>query len=49
MQNRPDGLLGHRKEPAASVDLTRRSTDAGPRPGDPAADGGRQSGGEGDE
>ena len=26
MQNRPDGLLGHRKEPAAAVDLSRRDT-----------------------
>ena len=37
MHNRPDGLLGHRKEPASSVPLARR-----PGGGEPtAADGGR--------
>ena len=41
MQNRPDGLLGHRKEEAASVDLMRR--DRGTRP--TAADGGSTGGG----
>lgn len=43
MQNRPDGLLGHRKEVASSVDLSERppSPDA-----QPAADG---AGGESDE
>lgn len=37
MRNRPEGLLGHRKEIAASVDLSRR-------PGTTAADGGRSAG-----
>jgi branched-chain amino acid transport system permease protein len=40
MQNRPDGLLGHRVEPASSVDLMRRDRDP-PQQGAPAADGGR--------
>jgi branched-chain amino acid transport system permease protein len=46
MQNRPEGILGHRKEDAASVDLLERGS--GRRP---AADGGRppDSGGESDE
>ncbi|MFC5972874.1 branched-chain amino acid ABC transporter permease [Halomarina salina] len=39
MQNRPEGLLGHRVEPASSVDLMRRDRD--PPKGSPAADGGR--------
>ena len=39
MQNRPQGLLGHRVEPASSVDLMRR--DSEPPQGTPAADGGR--------
>jgi branched-chain amino acid transport system permease protein len=47
MQNRPEGLLGHRVEPAASVDLMRRDTE--PRQGAPAADGGRVDGGGDDE
>jgi len=38
MQNRPQGLLGHRKEVAASVDLMDRNGDR------PAADGGRPTG-----
>jgi len=47
MHNRPDGMLGHRKEEAASVSLTRRPTEKQPT----AADGGHpeRSGGEGDE
>ncbi|WP_254535204.1 branched-chain amino acid ABC transporter permease [Halomarina litorea] len=40
MQNRPDGLLGHRQEPAASVDLMRRTSGSKPPRGEPAADGG---------
>ena len=40
MQNRPEGLLGHRKEPAASVDLMRRRTGSDPPRGEPTADGG---------
>jgi len=43
MQNRPEGLLGHRKEVAASVPLVDRK---GNRPREAAADGG---GGDGDE
>ena len=38
MQNRPQGLLGHRIEPASSVDLMHR--DRNPPQGAPAADGG---------
>jgi branched-chain amino acid transport system permease protein len=38
MQNRSDGLLGHRKETAASVDLSERNT-----PNSAAADGGDSS------
>jgi branched-chain amino acid transport system permease protein len=41
MQNRPSGIMGHRKEPAASIDLTERpprERDAGGSP-DVAADG----------
>ncbi len=45
MHNRPQGLLGHRKEEAASVSLTRR-----PAGRTTAADGGREdAGGDGDE
>jgi branched-chain amino acid transport system permease protein len=42
MQNRPNGLLGHRKEPAASVDLSERPPrESGPAGSpDVAADGG---------
>ncbi len=36
MQHRPDGLLGHRKETAASIDITRRNQS-------PATDGGSAS------
>jgi branched-chain amino acid transport system permease protein len=41
MQNRPDGLLGHRKETAASIDLSRppRTTSRGPTDPEVAADG----------
>ena len=53
IQRRPDGLLGARKEAAASVDLTKRPTTTG---GTPATDGGTtgsdaaaSSGGEADE
>jgi branched-chain amino acid transport system permease protein len=48
MQNRPDGLLGHRKETAASIDLSRpdRTQRTGGRPDtDVAADGGPGDGG----
>lgn len=40
MQNRPDGLLGHRKETAASIDLAR--------PNRPSGGGGGGSGGDSD-
>jgi branched-chain amino acid transport system permease protein len=42
MQNRSEGLLGHRKETASTVDLSERteSTDPGKPGGRPAADGG---------
>ncbi|OYR47799.1 MULTISPECIES: branched-chain amino acid ABC transporter permease [unclassified Halorubrum] len=41
MHNRPEGLLGHRKETASSVDLARPGTDEAP--GKPAAaDGGEE-------
>jgi len=40
MHNRPDGMLGHRKEEAASVSLTRRPAGNGA-----ATDGGRPDGG----
>lgn len=46
MQNRPQGLLGHRKEPAAAVDLSRRDSAAGD-PGAGVADGGSVSQSEG--
>ena len=41
MQNRPTGLLGHRKEVAASIDLFDREEHTGESAGTPAADGGR--------
>jgi len=37
IQRRPDGVLGHRSEPAAAVDLTERTAN-----GDQAADGRRR-------
>jgi branched-chain amino acid transport system permease protein len=40
MQNRSDGLLGHRKEVAASVDLTERSGQSGRSGGTATTDGG---------
>ncbi|MWG36087.1 branched-chain amino acid ABC transporter permease [Halomarina oriensis] len=46
MQNRPDGLLGHRKEVASSVDLMRRDRTRGQTA---ATDGGRTQGGADDE
>ncbi|MFD1515084.1 branched-chain amino acid ABC transporter permease [Halomarina rubra] len=46
MQNRPDGLLGHRKEVASSVDLMQRDRKRGQTA---ATDGGRSQGGESDE
>jgi len=44
MQNRPEGLLGHRKEDAASVDLSRRPERPSTGLGDeePVADGGEE-------
>jgi branched-chain amino acid transport system permease protein len=47
MHNRPNGLLGHRKEEAASIPLSRGPGQSGTA-GTPAADGG-QPGGDGDE
>ena len=50
MHNRPQGLLGHRKEPASSVPLDRPRRSAGEREGGgappAAADGGSGTGGE---
>ncbi len=48
MHNRPEGALGHRKEPASSIPLARPSSDrtSGPTP---AADGGSPPEGETDE
>lgn len=40
MQRRPEGLLGHRKEPAAAVDLSRRSVSGDDSAGAARADGG---------
>ena len=40
MQRRPEGLLGHRKEPAAAVDLSRRSVADDDAPRATRADGG---------
>ncbi|WP_049902931.1 branched-chain amino acid ABC transporter permease [Halococcus agarilyticus] len=40
MQRRPEGLLGHRKETAAAVDLSRRSVSGGEATGATRADGG---------
>jgi branched-chain amino acid transport system permease protein len=40
VQNRPDGLLGHRKEAAASIDLGRPTRPAGRSGADVATDGG---------
>ena len=47
MQNRPQGLLGHRKEPAAAVDLSRRAPETGTTAG--RADGGEPRAPEGGE
>jgi branched-chain amino acid transport system permease protein len=41
MHNRPEGLLGHRTETAATVPLTRRPTGDDTEEPTPAADGGR--------
>jgi branched-chain amino acid transport system permease protein len=32
MQYRPQGILGHRKEPASPIRLTRKTPDAGSSP-----------------
>jgi branched-subunit amino acid ABC-type transport system permease component len=40
MQRRPEGLLGHRKETAAAVDLSRRSVSDGEATGSTRTDGG---------
>ena len=49
MHNRPDGILGHRKEDAAAVNLLERSSKP-PKSGAAVADGSGQSdGGESDE
>jgi len=47
MHNRPQGLLGHRKEEAASIPLRAGGRTSGPDAA--ATDGGRDAGGDGDE
>jgi branched-chain amino acid transport system permease protein len=43
MHNRPEGILGHRKEPASPIQLTRRKQSSAEGAPTPAADGGRPS------
>jgi len=47
MHNRPEGMLGHRKEEAASVPLSRRAG-GGPAAGPAATDGGHEGGEDGE-
>ena len=42
MHNRPEGMLGHRKETAASIDLSRPASSEPPGDGAAAADGGEK-------